>query len=395
MQNLEYLYTLKNSKEDFGFLYGLKKFYQKPNLIQINLALNKLGNFHKKFRVIHITGTNGKGSTAAMIANILKISGLNVGLYTSPHLVSFNERIQVNGISISNIDAFRIIEEIKSLNIELSFFEFTTLLALLYFKEQKTDFIVLEVGMGGTWDATNVCDAEISVITPIDLDHTHILGNSVEKITRDKCGIIKEKTKTVTCINNNISIIKEYTKKNPLIIAKKYSGEISLNGDFQKINAGMAEKVCKFLGIDEKFIIEGIKTVDWPGRMEFIEKNILLDCAHNPYAIKSMADFVKKQKFKKLILVLGLLGDKDIKGIIKNLPKQDILILTKPKIERALDPEKIAEKGKFFEYIIIDEPIEALRYAKKIADFDDLILVTGSCYLIGNIKEAISKEKKF
>lgn len=375
---------------DFSFLYNLKKFEMRPSLDNIKAAMNKLGNFQKNFRIIHITGTNGKGSTAAMISNILKKADFKIGMFTSPHLVNFNERIQINNIPISDNDAFKLIDKIKSLNIQLTFFEFITALALLYFKENNVDFVVLEVGLGGSWDATNVCDAEISVITSIYLDHTRVLGNSIEVIAKDKCGIIKKNSKVITCNSNPINIIKEFCKGKDFIITSPYQKKLNLKGDFQKINAGIAEAVCRLLKVPQNIIEKGLETVEWPGRLEFVEDNVLVDCAHNPAAVKEVTAFVKSNlKFNKLIIIFGVLADKDYKKMIKKLPRPDFLILTKPKIERALDPVKLAYDGPC---AIIENPFEALRYAKNLAKHDDLIFITGSCFLVGNIMELFVKK---
>ncbi len=374
---------------DFSFLYNLKKFGMHPSLDNIKAAMTKLGNFQKDFRIIHITGTNGKGSTAAMISNILKETGYKVSMFTSPHLVNFNERMQINNVPISDNEAFSLIDKIKALNIQLTFFEFITALALLYFKENNVDFVVLEVGLGGSWDATNVCDAEISVITSICLDHTKILGNSIEEITKDKCGIIKNNSKVVTCNSNPINIIKELCKNKDLIINWPYAKKLNLKGDFQKINAGIAQGVCRLLKVPEDIIEKGLETVEWPGRLEYLENNVLVDCAHNPTAVEQVTNFVKQNlKFNKLIIIFGVLVDKDYKKMIKSLPKPDFLILTKPKIERALDPVELAYDGPC---AVIENPIEALRYAKNLAKHDDLIFITGSCFLVGNIKELYQK----
>ncbi|OYT31769.1 hypothetical protein B6U93_03000 [Candidatus Woesearchaeota archaeon ex4484_78] len=370
---------------DFSFLYDLKKFGMRPSLDNIRLALRKLGDFHKGFRVVHITGTNGKGSTAAMVSNVLKLAGFSVGLFTSPHLVRFNERIQVNGVPISDDDALRLVEKVRSLGVQLSFFEFVTVLALLYFKECNVDFVVLEVGLGGSWDATNVCDAEIAVLTPIGLDHVKALGDSVEKITRDKCGIIKKGSKVVTCRSNLVDVIKGFCRDNLFVVSDSFEKKIGLLGDFQKVNAGLAESVCRLLGVSQDVIDKGIETVFWPGRLEFVEENVLVDCAHNPFAVRVVTNFVKKNvDFDRLIVVFGVLADKDFKKMIRLLPRPDFLILTKPKINRALDPVELVYDGPC---AVVEDPFEAFRFAKNLAKDGDLIFVTGSCFLVGNIKE--------
>jgi len=375
---------------ELDWLYKLTRFGEK-GLDYITEALARLDNPHKKLRVIQITGTNGKGSTAAMIAEVLRRAGKKVGLFTSPHLVRFNERIQINGQQIKDEELLALIKEVKSLGIQLKFFEFCTIIAILYFSRKKVDIAVLEAGMGGKHDPTTVCDAEIAVLTSIGYDHMHILGNTIEEITKEKTGIIKEKSITVTCHNNaGLPWIKEACKKNKLVAAPPYTGIVGLRGPYQKTNAGIAYEACKILEIEDETIEEGIAHTKWPGRMEYLEKNLLVDCAHNLTAIKTTAPYVKSLPKRKLIAIFGVLEDKDYKKMIKALPKPDFLILTKPPIDRALDPAKLAYDGPC---AIIEEPEEALRFAKNIAKEDDLIFITGSCYLTGKIMEVLDKSE--
>ncbi len=377
-------------QDELQWLFNLNRFGE-PGLDYIAEALEKFGNPHKKLRVIQITGTNGKGSTAAMIAEVLKRAGKKVGLYTSPNLIRFNERIRVNGVEISDNELLELIHEVKGIGVRLKFFEFGTVMALLYFTRKKVDFAVLEVGLGGKNDPTSICDAEIAVLTSIGFDHMHILGHTVEDITKEKTGIIKEKSKVVTCYNNaGLPWIKEACTRNKLIVAPNYNSLVGLRGPHQRINAGIAYEVCKLLEIDEHFIEEGIAQVKWPGRMEYFDKNLLVDCAHNLSALKVIAPYVKTIPKKKLIVIFGVLADKDYKKMIKALPRPDFLILTKPPIDRALDPSQLIYDGPC---AVIAEPSEALRYARSIAKPDDLIFITGSIYLVGRIMDILRKSE--
>jgi dihydrofolate synthase/folylpolyglutamate synthase len=381
-------------QQELEHLYQLKEHKMKLGLQPTFDALAKLGNPHKKLRFIHVTGTNGKGSTCALIADTLELAGHKVGLFTSPHLVAFNERIQVNRKNISDEELGALIKTVRETGVDLTFFEYATVLGILYFVKNKVDFVVWEVGLGGTLDSTNVVDAEIAVLTNIGLDHMHILGDTVEKIARDKCGIIKKNSKVVTCEGNDgLRWIQEKCKQqgNQLFIAPPYEGRIKLLGEFQKKNAGIAKKVCELLGVKEDVIAKGIATALWPGRLEWMEKNVLVDCGHNPAAIQATTPFVNALPRKRLILVFGVLKDKDYKAMIDALPKADVVILTKPKSERTIEPKELPFKQ---EVIIIEEPGEAYAYAKKIAQKGDIIFVVGSCYLVGNIKESLVRQRK-
>jgi len=380
-----------NLPEEIKKLLELKEYKSKYGLKPTIDALEKLGNPHKKLKFIHITGTNGKGSTAAYIENILNLAGYKIGLYTSPHLVRFNERIQVNRQEITNEEIVEYINKIKKTGITLTFFEYATIIALMHFFEQKTDYVILEVGLGGKLDATNVVEAEIAIMTNIGLDHTHILGDTIEKITKDKCEIIKQKSKVITCSDNlGLEWIKEKCKQgNELFIAEKYLEKISLLGEYQKKNAGIAYETCKKIGIPEETIKKGIETTKWEGRLEYLEPNVLVDCGHNPAAIKEAARYVNSLN-KKIILIFGCMKDKDHETIIKELPKAEKIILTKPKNERAINPEELKFKQ---EVKIISEPQEAFEYAKKIAIKEKLIFITGSCFLVGNVKESMQKNQ--
>jgi dihydrofolate synthase/folylpolyglutamate synthase len=379
-----------NVQQEIEKLFELKEHKMKLGLQPTLDALSKLGNPHKKLRFIHITGTNGKGSTAAFIADTLQLAGYKVGLFTSPHLVKFNERMQVNRQNITDEELAPLIKQTRDTEVQLTFFEYATVMGILHFLNKKVDYVIWEVGLGGTLDSTNVVDAEIAVLTNIGLDHTHILGDTVEKISRDKCGIIKKNSKVVTCADNaGLQWIKEKCKqRNELFIAPQYTGKISLLGEFQKTNAGIAKKVCELLGVKKEIIEKGLASTKWPGRLEWIEKNILMDCGHNPAAIQATTPFVNSLPKKRLILVFGVLGDKDYKSMIDSLPKADIIILTKPKSERAINPEELPFKQ---EVIIKEEPREAYEYSKSIAQEGDLIFIVGSCYLAGNIKEILVK----
>lgn len=357
--------------------------------------------------IIHVTGTNGKGSTCAMLANIFKVAGYTVGLYTSPHISQITERIRLNNIPISKDDFAEYVRRVREYVTTESFFEVMTAIAFLYFSRQQTDITVLEVGLGGRLDSTNVVQSAVSIITNISLEHTARLGKTEAAIANEKAGIIKENSICVTAATGDaLHVIEEIcSKKNTLLILAKPTNEydLSLHGDMQKENAGIVVAVIEALkkreeheiSIPKIHIAEGLKTTVWPGRLEFIEKNVLVDVAHNPGGMQQLAKELQKIKkdfkkeFKKIILVIGILADKDWKIMLDQIvPVADSIIVTKPNSPRAADPgmlERFLEK----EYGLVVDSVEHVRAAfekaKRIAQKDDLIVVTGSFYTVGEI----------
>ena len=363
---------------------------------RIESLLKKLGNPEKKLRCIHVAGTNGKGSVCAMLHSILADVGYKVGLYTSPHLKKFNERIRINNKLISDKDIVRYYLKVKKDITNQSFFEITTAMAFLYFAEKNVDFVVLEVGLGGRLDATNVVIPMVSVITNVGLEHTQFLGNTLEKIAYEKAGIIKKNIPTVTAAEGialaTIKKISNERNSKLCIVSKKNKNyRIGLKGEFQKLNAAMAIKAIEILKTDygikikKSNVKKGLLNAKWRGRLQFLEKNVLVDCAHNPHGIKVLAKELKNFNYKRLIAVMGFSNDKDIKKISKIInPLANKIILTKSSNERAAEPQKIK---KYFNKttITINDPKQALNYAKKIAKKEDLILIAGSIFLVGEI----------
>ncbi len=369
------------------WLYSLRRFGMKPGLERISAALEILDNPQDKIKTIHVTGTNGKGSVSAMIESILRTDGKKTGMFTSPHLVDFRERLQINRQLIHKEDTIKLVEKVKATGVELTFFELTTAMAFLYFQEQNVDYAVIEVGMGGLYDATNVIKKpEACAITSLSLDHTQWLGTTINSIAAEKAGIIKENVPLFTPLGNEVVLQKCREKNAPLhLVAVR---EITnMNGEFQKTNAAIAANLCRYLKIPETSIKNGLMNTKWPARLEFIDKNVLLDCAHNTDGIEKMAEFVKTLKYDKLIIVFGVMNDKNYVQMISKLPDFDKIIFTKPKIERSSDPNTLKSKNS----IVIENPSEALKYAKSIAKNNDLILICGSCYLAGELLASLKK----
>jgi len=372
-------------------LYSLNEWKFKLGLKNMKLLLKKLGNPQKELKIIHVAGTNGKGSVCAMLTSILKKANYKVGMYTSPHLKIFNERITINNKQISSKDIVKYYLKVKKCSSKNSFFELTTAMMFLYFKEKNVDIAVIETGMGGRLDSTNVIKPLVSIIINIALEHKKFLGNSLKKIAYEKAGIIKNKTPIITCARGTaLETIKKVAKEKnaPLffigkVIRKK---ELSLKGNYQQKNAAIASLAINILNkysinISKKQIDKGLKNTKWPGRFQ-LKNNILYDIAHNPPGFKILFSELKNLKYNKLIAVLGFSADKDIKSISKTI-KADKIILTQADNERSAKVDKV--KKYFNKCIIIKNSKTALNYAKKTAKKDDLILVAGSIYMVGEL----------
>jgi len=400
-------------KKILKYLYSLESPKIKLGLDRIQGLLGKIGNPEKELKCIHVAGTNGKGSVCAMIFCILKEAGYKVGLYTSPHLKRFNERIRINNKEITDKEIVEYFLKVKPYITKQSFFEITTAMAFLYFNDRKVDFAVLEVGLGGRLDATNVAVPLVSVITNIGIEHTDLLGSTIEKITFEKAGIIKNNVPVVAGAKGKaLEVIREAAKQRnaPLFLVKKF-GNVKfnyLNGDFQQQNKDIALTTINILKksyqikINEKQITSGIKKTKWQGRLEFISKNVLVDCAHNPSGFEVLANELKiiknKRKIKNFIFVVGIQKDKDIPIMLKTInPLISAIIFTKSKNEKAAKPKELLKifnqmnKNRKIQTKIIENPEKALAYAKKIIGKGDLAVVSGSIYLVGEVVPQIGE----
>lgn len=383
-----------------------------------------LGDPQKGLRCIHIAGTKGKGSTSAMTASILREAGFKAGLYTSPHLVSFRERIRINDELISEEELCGLLDEIKPVIDRMpedeerpSFFEIYTAMAFLYFKKKMVDFCVLEVGMGGRLDATNIIERPLCCgITQLSYEHTQKLGNTLAQIAAEKAGIIKEGAICVSscqedsaagvirgvCKNKNATLYevgRDITFKEEARQTFSVSGisqdypylEVALLGDHQLMNAataiGLVESLRFYdiiIGLDA--ISSGLKTTAWPGRLQILQEApyIVLDGAQNRASAKALKEAVRKFfNYNRLILILGISKDKDIKGICEELsPISDEVILTKANLPRAEEPAVIK---RYIEKEARTAPTveEAIDMAQDTAAVSDLILVTGSLFVVG------------
>ena len=430
-----------NYEEALSYLYNLERFGIKLDLSNTISFTEHLGNPHLKFPSVHIAGSNGKGSVAAMLQSILSFSGYRSGLYTSPHLVDYRERIRIGD---ELIDKDFIVDFVNDLKDEIdkngyTFFEVTTALALSYFANNKVDIVVLETGMGGRLDATNIVIPLLSVITNISLEHTEHLGTTLPQIAFEKAGIIKTEVPTITAVDGPevLQVIKNVCgeRKSPLLVINIDSStsdeklsplplgerdrvrgnmkihklsvdqttfdfgpyknlKLNLAGRHQVTNAGLAifaiEKL-KEMGwkIKTKVVRNGLKNVNWRGRLEIFRKNplTLLDVAHNPAGTKALVDALEELfPQKKIIFIFGVMADKDYPSMLKEIcRKAKFILLTKPDYKRAADPELL-------EKVLIDQntPNEILPqikqayiFALKNAREEDVICITGSHFTVG------------
>lgn len=373
-----------NSMEFSGMKLGLSR---------IKEALGLFGHPEKGLKIVHIAGTTGKGSVAAMVSTMLSTAGHRVGMFTSPHLIDVRERIQINGELISKDDFRDVYVEASSKMAELTFFELLTLMAVLYFSRQKVDYAVFEVGLGGTYDATNFDSTFISAITKIALDHTNILGDTVEEIARDKCGIIKQGQEVVTTSSNKsvMGIIEDAVSANgaKLTVVSDSSYDTVLKGKFQRQNAGIAVEIARKLGVGEDAIKKGLRDVVWPGRIEYLADNLLVDCAHNAEGITALAEYVDGLDCENVYVVFAVGPHKDYKAMIELLHKHEKLIFTQSSVvSRRLPLDEVVDE---IECEKIVDPIEAVRKAVSLAGEKDLVLVCGSIFLVADVKIAIGK----
>ncbi len=421
--------------EILNYLFSLERHGIKPGLSRIKELLGLLGNPENDYPSIHIAGTNGKGSTAAYLDSILRKAGFKTGLYTSPHLIKFNERIQVSGKLISGRDMVRIASIVRDASKgmtgpdrELSFFEFATAMAFLYFKEKDVDIGVIETGMGGRFDATNVVTPLASIITNIGLDHTEYLGTKIEKIAFEKAGIIKKGVPAVTGTEKKeaLKVIERASKKKGArlfrlghdFIPKRgsrgkldYSGikinikglRLGLRGTHQLKNASCALAAIEVLKdsglrIPVRAVRDGLKDTVWPARVEVISKSplIILDAAHNPEGASTLKGALRGFRYGRLILVLGIMADKDIGGIISQLaPLADTIIACAPQIKRAASPALIARMLKPFSkpVLVKDSVKDACKAALDEAGEGDALCITGSVFTVGEAKKYLSRLK--
>lgn len=411
----------------------------KFGLEAIEAILAFLGHPQQNCPTAIIAGTNGKGSTCAILASILERAGYRTGLYTSPHLIRVNERIRVNGREISDEDFARSFTEVqlavdvlleqKSLSLRPSFFEFLTATAFLHFARSQVDFAVLEVGMGGRLDATNVTEPRVAVITNVDLDHVEFLGATREAIAWEKAGVIRPKRPVVSacdhpgaaevirrrCAALSADLLETFQfarLSNVRNLDGRYVIDLALNGDrfpdltspllgkFQMKNtvaavAAVWRLAQEGLNIPHAAVAEGLRNASWPGRLEVIFERplVLFDGAHNPAAAREVAAFAKEQwAGRRLRLVYASMRDKAIGEISKILfPLAEEVYLTRPQQARAASPEEILvlARSRPPRIVVEPEPARALESACRASSPEDVVLASGSLFLVGALKKAL------
>lgn len=404
-----------NYQETTDWMFNQLPMYQlqgasayKKDLTNTYLLINHLGNPHKGLKCVHVAGTNGKGSTSHMLASVLQEAGYKVGLYTSPHLKDFRERIKINGADITEDFVCTFINDNKPFfeSHDISFFEMSVGMAFNYFAKEKVDIAIIEVGMGGRLDATNIITPLVSVITNIGLDHTQFLGNTIKAIAGEKAGIIKP---------NIPVVIGEFTKETKTVFltkAKETNSEIyfaselisenytsDLIGDYQVHNKKAVLQTVAILNSQPEFkitednskagLLNVVKNTGLQGRWQQLGKSpkIICDTAHNKHGLEIVLNQIQKETFVKLHIVLGVVNDKDLDQILPLFPKNAIYYFSKPNNPRGLDATILADKASQHGLTgtVFNSITTAYQNALKAAEDTDLIYIGGSTFVVAEI----------
>jgi dihydrofolate synthase/folylpolyglutamate synthase len=415
-------------RETLAYIYGLGRFGMRPGLEKISALLKALDNPQDRINSVHIAGTNGKGSTAAFLSSIMTSAGYKVGLFTSPHLIRFTERIRVNGNEIGEDDVVRLAGPVMAAApTGTTFFELVTAMAWLFFAEQQVDLAVMETGMGGRFDATNAASGLLSVITPISLDHCEHLGPSLAEIAFEKAGVIRPGRPLVSSPQQR-EVMAVIGRQCEMLAAPLYkcgeafSGEWEedglsycglhnklsgltpgIAGRYQASNAFSALAAAELLGesgfnVPATALAAGIERTSWPGRMEIIGEapRIMLDGAHNPAGAQALAESLRDVPHDALILVAGVMADKDAEEIFNPLfPLAELVYTVSPAMERAMPSERLAALCRSLGVACHDAGTvaEGLAQASNAARQGDLILVCGSLFIVGEARSILCGER--
>jgi len=428
---------MKKEKGHYSYLYGLEKYGIVLGLDNINIILSLLGNPEKKFPSIHVVGTNGKGSTTAFLTTILSKAGYKVGRYTSPHLISFTERITIGNKKISDKDVARLafmirdrIASSKERERPYTFFEVTTALAFQYFAEQEVDIAIIEAGLGGRLDATNVLNPLATVITNIGLEHKEFLGDTIEAIAAEKAAVIKPNTPVITAAQQDaLKVIDSFGEKakTPVFALNRdfrfqktgltvfdYFG---IKSNFEKLrlkklvginqfeNASLALAVIENLlnkgfNISELHLRKGLEEANWEGRFEHVRKNppFIIDGAHNPHGVQSLINNLSTfHPSKAFVIILNVLRDKDIVEMVNALkPFAELFVLVPNKNERSHTIEEYQRlfdgEDNFLYFKDIPSALKEILFSKRFEKKP--VLFTGSLYGVGEAKEYLKKHQK-
>jgi dihydrofolate synthase / folylpolyglutamate synthase len=408
-------------QETLSHIYTLGRFGIKPGLERVAKLLDTLGNPQHSFSTVHVVGTNGKGSTASFLSSIVSAAGYRTGLFTSPHLISFTERIRINGDEISEDAVTRMAEKVMAAAPEgATFFEIVTGLAVLYFAEQGVDLAIFEAGMGGRSDATSALDGIVTVIASISLDHTDYLGSGIAEIAAEKAGVCKSGSPMVSARQlpeaERVIARRAGEIASPLYLCGRdfetswQDGKLNyrglnlaidgllpgLPGLYQKENAALALAAAELLGstgfpVTEQALRAGMEQARWPGRMELFPgpPRLILDGAHNPAGAAALAESLGAVARRRLLMVVGVMGDKELSGILSPLlPLADAVFAVAPAIERALPAADLASycanAGANAE--AAGSVQQGILKATAAAGPDDLIVVCGSLFTVGEAR---------
>jgi dihydrofolate synthase/folylpolyglutamate synthase len=420
-------------------IYKLGRFGIKLELETVENMLRLLNFPQKNYHLVHVAGTNGKGSTATYIAAILRKAGFKTGLYTSPHLVRFNERIVVDGEQISDDEVVKAYHAVNAVDLgkrKATFFEIATAMGFYHFSMKNVEWAVIETGMGGRFDATNIITPKVSVITNLSIEHTDYLGSTIKALAKEKGGIIKPGVPLVTAVSqpSGLAVLESLaagnksamyrfkthfsSRKNPHQGTYTYSGIFNrfknvkkpLPGAHQRENLSLALAACELIfnsqnstdaryQFTENLVKEGLAIARWPGRLEHVMDRplVIIDGAHNLQAAKVLGDHLSATlKNRKLTFVLGILDDKPYDKMLRFLlPCADRVILTRAKIDRSIDPETLARAVKKISkapVTIIEDVKDAVTHAIDTSDENDAVCIAGSLYVAGEAKEKFDND---
>ncbi len=421
-----------------------RRFRKRMDLDATRRLMELLGNPHERIRAVHIAGTKGKGSVSAMIESTCRVAGLRTGLFTSPHLVSWRERIRIDGRPIGEEQIAALADEVRPAVEQVeqeglrgpSFFEALTAMGILAFEREGLDVCVLETGLGGRLDATNVVTPELSVITTLGYDHTRVLGNTLPQIAREKAGIIKPGVPVVVAPQPEsierlmrdvareagapLQFARPFTLRpsEPLapedvapgdlpVLGERLAGSfrgfpfeahLPLSGAHQVLNAGVAGLACELLRpggrpLPAGVLKDGLEQVKWPARVELIATHPweVIDSAHNQPSMRALMQALRRHlRWERLIVVLGSSRDKPVEAIAQELAEADHVVLTEAALSRAMPVETLEDRTERYwrSYEAIISPVEALCRARELAGARDLICITGSIFLLGDLLEA-------